>query len=103
MRKNKLIGAKANVSTAVTVIATMISAQACGTDSRAPKTRLNRYSVGRQIARVTRNSIGSLTVETSAWSQLFEAPSTAPYAARLIAEQSNILRISLGRSRSPMI
>ena len=30
----------------------MISAQVCKTDSRAPKTRLNRYSVGRQIARV---------------------------------------------------
>ena len=103
IRKNKLIGAKAKVSTAVTVIATMISAQACRTDSRAPKTRLNRYSVGRQIARVTRNSSGSLTVETSACSQPLEAPSTAPYAARLIAEASSIRRISLGRSRSAMI
>jgi hypothetical protein len=41
-RKNRLIGANARVSTEVTVMDTMMTATACTTDSRAPKTRLNR-------------------------------------------------------------
>ena len=78
MRKNRLIGANARASIAVTVIATMTSASDCRTDSRAPKTRLNRYRVGRQIASVTRNSSGSFTAEVSAISTLWNDPSTAP-------------------------
>ena len=78
MRKNRLIEANATASMDATVTATRTRANACRTDSRAPKTRLNRYSVGRQIAMVTKNSTGSFTAEDSACNQPLEAPSTAP-------------------------
>jgi hypothetical protein len=78
MRKNSAIGANATASIAVTVSATMTSASDCRTDSRAPKTRLNRYSVGRQMASVTRKSSGSFTAEVSAISTLWNEPRTAP-------------------------
>ena len=82
------MGAKARVSTEMTVIATMMSVTACIIDSRAPKTRLNRYRVGRQMASVARKSSGSLTIDESACQKPLEAPSTRPKMARLTADSS---------------
>ena len=93
IRKNRLIGANATASTEMTVIATITSASACRTCSRAPNTRLNRYSVGRQIASVTRNSSGSFTADTTACSaalSLLKAPSTAPKQASAIVELTSM-------------
>ena len=70
--------ALALVLVAVTVNATMTSASDCRMDSRAPKTRLNRYSVGRQMASVTRKSSGSFTAEVRAIRTPWNEPSTAP-------------------------
>ena len=67
-----LIGAE------VTVIAVKTRAMACWILRRAPNTRLNRYSVGRQIASVSRNRIGSLTAEEIACRMPFDDPSTIP-------------------------
>ncbi len=78
MRKKRLIGANATASIAVTVKATITSASDCRTESRAPNTRLKRYSVGRQIASVTRKSSGNFTAEVNAISTLWNDPRTAP-------------------------
>ncbi len=77
-RKNRLIGANASDSALITATATRTSATACRIDSLAPNTRLNRYSVGMQIASVTRNRTGSFTADDSACRKLDDAPRTAP-------------------------
>jgi hypothetical protein len=64
------------------VTAAIISVAVCAKVSCEPYSRLKKYSVGRQMSNVSRNSIGSLRADVNACCQLWDMPITRPYSAR---------------------